>query len=224
MPVNRNNEAMAKYTWRPFEEARDWLRALDLKTGTEWKKWAKSKERPPTIPKGPWHIYQDKWINMGDWLGTGSIAPQNREYRAFEEARDFVRGLGLKSGKEWRAWAQTDAKPPDIPANPMQVYKDKWTTMGDWLGTGYVAHQNRTYRPFEQARDFVRGLGLTSMDEWKAWAASGARPADIPAYPAGVYKNQGWAGWRDWLGPRPSAPETHLSPTWNHEGRVARPP
>ena len=39
---------------------------------------------------------------MGDFLGTGSIAPQNRQYRSFQEARKFVRKLNFKKFEQWK--------------------------------------------------------------------------------------------------------------------------
>jgi hypothetical protein len=60
------------------------------------------------------------------------------------------------------------------------------------------------YQPFENARAFVRRLGLKSEEEWRAYKKSGNKPADIPAKPDHVYSKQdlqpGWSGWRDWLG------------------------
>jgi hypothetical protein len=38
---------------------------------------------------------------MGDWLGTGTIAPFNRVYRPYLKAKEFVNKLGLKSNEEW---------------------------------------------------------------------------------------------------------------------------
>ena len=35
--------------------------------------------------------------------------------------------------------------------------------------------------------------------EWRDYAKSGRKPADIPAAPHHVYANDGWAGWGDWL-------------------------
>jgi hypothetical protein len=55
------------------------------------------------------------------------------------------------------------------------------------------------WRPFEQARAYVRTLRHAGPAHYKAWAKSGERPADIPARPDWVYKDQGWSGWRDWL-------------------------
>ena len=38
---------------------------------TEWKKWAKSTERPENIPSNPNRVYKNEgWINSADWLGN----------------------------------------------------------------------------------------------------------------------------------------------------------
>ena len=79
---------------------------------------------------------------MGDWLGTGSIASNKRQYRPFKEARTFVRSLGLRSRAEWGQYckgglAGYEPKPEDIPTNPNQQYRDQgWIGIGDWLGYG----------------------------------------------------------------------------------------
>jgi superfamily II DNA or RNA helicase/SAM-dependent methyltransferase len=191
-----------QFNWRPFEEARTFVRSLGLKSQAEWVAWTKSNDRPDDIPAQPYRTYKDKgWVSYGDWLGTGSIAPQNRNYLSFEEARNFVHSQGLKSNDEWRTWSKSNARPHDIPGNPDQVYKDQgWTSWGDWLGTGTIASYNRTYRSFEEARAFAHSLGLKSQIKWGDWSNSGAKPDDIPRKPDQTYKNKGWLGWGDWLG------------------------
>jgi hypothetical protein len=68
---------------------------------------------------------------MGDWLGTGTIATLQREYRPFEEAREYIRKLGINTQEEWREYRKSDNKPPDIPANPNRTYKEEWKGWGD---------------------------------------------------------------------------------------------
>ena len=195
--------------WREFEEARTYVRSLGLKNHSEWAAWTKSDAKPDDIPADPRQVYKDKgWVSIGDWLGTGNIALFNRTYRPFEEARSFIHSLGLKSKSEWVAWSKSNAKPDDIPANPPQIYKNQgWVGWGDWCGTGTIASFNRTYRPFKEARTFVRSLALKSKTEWAEWFKSNAKPDDIPADPRHVYKNQGWVGWGDWLGTGTLAPK-----------------
>jgi hypothetical protein len=138
---------------------------------------------------------------MGDWLGTGTMAPRLREYKSFEEAREFVHKLKLKSGEEWKEYCKSGQKPVDIPSYPNQTYKkDGWKTMGDWLGSGSIANFLREYKSFEVARDYVHKLKLKSVKEWLEYCKSEQKPEDIPSNPDKTYKQNGWKGYGDWLG------------------------
>jgi superfamily II DNA or RNA helicase len=194
--------------WRLFNEARAFARSLNLKSEAEWYAYARTQKRPVDIPAVPKHAYaRDGWAGMGDWLGTGRIADQKRQYRTFKKARAFARGLDLKSETEWRAYIKSGKKPEDVPANPSRTYAEVgWAGMGDWLGTGTIAPYLREYRLFKKARAFVRGLGLKSQAEWNAYRKSGKKPADIPTNPYATYAEAGWAGMGDWLGTGTIAP------------------
>ena len=156
-----------------------------------------------------------KILNLISWdsltMTTGKGRKKN--WRPFEEAREFARGLGLTGRKKWLIWAKTVEKPEDIPASPPSVYKDKgWIDWGDWLGTGNTSPVNisnwaervgfiglESYLPFEEARAFVRKLGLKNSTEWTAWAKTSEKPDSIPADPVRVYKDN-WLGIGDWIG------------------------
>ncbi len=189
-------------SYLPFEAARSFARELGLKSRNEWVLWVRENSLPNDIPGTPSAAYKGKgWQGWGDWLGTGWISNRLREYRNFEDARLFARSLDLKSGKEWREWAKTAARPKDIPANPEGVFKDHgWCGWGDWLGTGYIAVTQRVYRSFPDARAFAHALKLSSKDEWGLWAAGPEKPQDMPVAPDHVYRQSGWLGWGDWLG------------------------
>ncbi len=188
-----------QYNWRSFKEARAFVHSLGLKNQAQWNIWAKSKERPQNIPSLPSRYYHDfGWVSWGDWLGNGRIANQNMVYRSFEEARTVVHNLRLKNQSAWRTWSKTSARPDDIPANPPGVYKGKgWISWGDWLNT---KNRKGEFLLFQEARSFAHTLKLKNLKEWKVWIKTEERPLNIPANPAGVYKNQGWKGWGDWLG------------------------
>src|SRR5215207_5696413 len=99
---------------------------------------------------------------------------KDKKWRPFEKAREFARGLDLKSEKEWLGWARTERKPHDIPICPDYVYKwNGWRGWGDWLGTGRVANQHRQWRSFEEAREYARSLGLKGQAEWTQYCKSG---------------------------------------------------
>ena len=83
--------------------------------------------------------------------------------------------------------------------------------MSDWLGNPEM-RAPVSWRSFEDARAFVRGLKLKSHAEWRTYVRtyvksgkrpsvkSGKRPSDIPSAPDEIYANAGWVDWSDWLG------------------------
>ena len=188
---------MRNIDWMPFEEARDFVHRLELKSFREWYLYSQGEmlekgTKPDDIPSAPQKVYKDKWISWRNWLGT--------EGRPFEKARAFVHKLKLKSNKEWRAYCRGDmpekgTRPLDIPSTPIATYKDEgWISWPDWLGT--------QWRPFEEARDFVHTLELKSSMEWYAYCRGdmpekGTKPLDISSSP---WANKGWISWPDWLG------------------------
>ena len=192
--------------WRSFGEARAFVRALGLKSQAAWYAYRGSGRRPADIPSNPNRAYASEWQGIGDWLGTGTVATFNRQYRSFAEARTFVRALGLKNQTAWYAYCRGGRKPDDIPSNPQNVYAGEWPGLGDWLGTGTIASRGRRWRSFTQARAFIRALELKNQAAWHSYSRSGKKPDDIPAAPERVYRDAGWQGIGDWLGTGTIAP------------------
>ena len=84
--------------YRPFKRARRFVRGLGLKSQAEWYDYCASGKKPLQIPSNPSNTYAGKgWVGVGDWLGTGTVAPFLRLYRSFKKARAFARSLGLNS-------------------------------------------------------------------------------------------------------------------------------
>jgi hypothetical protein len=119
-------------------------------------------------------------------------------HRPFEEAREFVRSLHLKSTKEWLKFTkgqmpEKGTLPSDIPANPCGAYRNKgWKGYGDWIGTGTISPRLRKFRSFEDARKFVHSLNLRTQDEWRKFCVGlmpekGTLPSDIPSSPFTIY-------------------------------------
>ena len=122
----------------PFEEARAIVRELGLKSHEQWHEWCIDEPRPANIPSDPsdCQAYKGEWVSWRDWLGYGEGEPKYDEFLAFEEAREIVRQLGLKSWDQWYAWSR-DHRPADIPSHPDQTYADEgWVSLANWLGYG----------------------------------------------------------------------------------------
>lgn len=191
-----------KRTWRPFSEARAFVRKLLLRNEHQWRAYCSGGEKPEDIPAHPSDAYRnDGWAGMGDWLGTGNAGPRHKKFKPFAEARDFARSLGLRTKRDWVSYLASGRKPANIPANPDASYRDKgWISFSDWLGTEHVPNRLKKMLPFSAAREFARSLSLSSVEEWRTYATSGKRPADLPGNPQEFYAENGWGGWGDFLG------------------------
>jgi len=100
--LGTNTIATSKRKFTSFQKTRKFVQTLNLKSRTDWEKFAKSKKRPLEIPYSPDRTYKNVgWISWGDFLGTNDVAPQLREYLTFNEARNYVRKLKLKDQNEW---------------------------------------------------------------------------------------------------------------------------
>ena len=160
MTYPKNRKPQNRYNWRSYEDAKKFVRSLDLKNENQWRVYCKSGKKPTDIPLTVARVYKKEWNSMGDWLGTGYVAPQKRQYRPFKEARKFAQSLNLKNRDEWNAFCKSDKKPDDIPSQPQMVYKKEWEGYGDWFGTGTIAIQVRSanYLPWPEAKIVYRRL------------------------------------------------------------------
>ena len=201
-----------KEEFLPFEEARAFVRNLNLENAEEWQRYYQGKLKnlikPKNIPWNPQIIYPNDFISLSDWIGGN--------WREFNEARKFARSLNLNGQIEWKLYCKGelegyDSKPSDIPSDPKTVYgEDLWINTADWLGTnrirrGATQAVEDIYFPYEEATKFVHTLGLANYDEWKEYIDDKfenlpPRPINIPKSPYFVYQNNGWRGWKEWLG------------------------
>ena len=195
-------DKLSHFNWLPFDEAREFVKSLNIKSYIDWKAYCNSGEKPKEIPRAPHSTYlHDGWISWADFLGEGNIATQKVRFLKFEEARDYVWGLGLIGKSEWENFRKKGLLPKEIPSTPSRTYKDNgWKGFGDWLGNGRTATHKREYRPFDEAKDYVNKLGLKNYQEWIQYINQEKIPKDIPSNPNLVYKNNGWNGYGDWLG------------------------
>jgi hypothetical protein len=188
--------------YRPFEDAREFARGLKLKNHFEWESYCKSGQKPADIPVAANLVYKvSGWESWGDWLGTGFISNNKKEFLPFKDAREFARGLKLKNLKEWQAYCKSGRKPADISTCPASTYENNgWSGWGDWLGTGNISSASLQFLPYEEAEKIVRKLGIKNVKDWIRHCKSGQNAANVPDSPDVSYKDKGWKGWGEWLG------------------------
>ena len=198
----------SKKNFKPFQEAKEFIKTLNFKTGTEFRDYLDSNEKLGDIPYHPEREYKGKgWIDVFDFIGMtkeeSKLYSKNKntaqKYLPFNEARKIVHDAKLKSQLEWAEYSKTK-RPNNIPGNPRVVYKKEWKSFGDWLGTGRIADQFKVFKTYKQAEEFVHKLSLKNQKEWGKYCKSGKLPIDIPKAPSRHYENNGWISWGDWFG------------------------
>ena len=134
---------------RPFEAARDFARALELKSWGEWLAYVRGERpdlpsKPANVPADPQACYRTTgWITWGDFLGNNKVAWHQVTWREFETAREFAQSLGLSGIQQWRSWIRSGKKPVDIPSNPEKAYHERWRGWSDWLGNKRTSPKQR---------------------------------------------------------------------------------
>ena len=199
--LGHNYISVAKREYLKFDDARDYVRSLSIKSQAEFEKFTKSKKFPTNIPKDPSGTYKNNgWIDWGDWLGSGFVIWSKRKWRPFEEAREYAKSLNLKSWKDWSNHTRGINFPKDIPKQPRIKYLDEgWISVGDWLGTGRIADHKKNYIDYNEAKKFARTLNLKSSTEWKEYIKT-HKLNNIPINVSRSYKDKGFKSWSDFLG------------------------
>ena len=193
-PVRRKKD----HNYLSYDEAKNLIRKLKITSTSKFQKFSKLNKIPNGIPKKPRRYYLDKgWISMGDFLGTGRIADQKREYLSFKEARSFIRALGLKSQKDWTNYKKDKNFPLNIPKKPGKVYKSNgWQGIRDWIGTTDL----KKYHHYDEAKKWALKNKIKTQREWK----KKLKPKYYPQNPERCleYKND-WVSWQDFLETKP---------------------
>lgn len=195
-----------------FEEAKKFVKQLNLRTKNEWIIYCKGKFtnlpiKPDNLPRDPDLRYREQWINWEDWL-LGSTNKVYGEWRVFDEAKKFIRKLGIKNTLDWKKYCKGELegyerKPNDIPSAPDTVYKKcGWVNYADWLGTKNIRKTKsiNILLPYKEAKKYMELKSIKSKNEWEEFVKSEHFPDFLPKEPQLHYQNKGWKSFDDYLG------------------------
>ena len=184
--------------YKSYNEAKKYAQSHKIKSMKQWYQHTKSKYFPKNIPVKVSNTYKNEWKGWGNFLGTGRVANQLKQYRSFIESKKYAKTHKIKSQKQWQQHTKSDKFPDDIPFNPRKVYKE-FVTMGDFLGTGRIAPQLRVFKPYQEAKKYGQSLKLNNQQQWRQHTKSKNFPKNIPKAPDEKYASE-WESWGDFLG------------------------
>ncbi|WP_341900742.1 IS66 family transposase [Fluviicola taffensis] len=190
------------FSFMPFEKARTYMRKLGLKNRDEYWKWSKSEKRPKTIPASPEKEYKyTGWIDLGDWLGTGNQGQQPKKRMTYEQAKTYIRSLGIKTQHEYYEWRKSGQRPETIPSDPSQAYITEFEGWGKFLGTDRIANQCKNYCTYTEAKTLLKPLHIRSMNHFRELYGLGFIPENIPKNPYAFYNRRNeWVSFADFHG------------------------
>ena len=181
--------------WRNYEDVKDYIRSLGIKTQKQFNEWRQAGGRPNDIPSRPDQVYQSEWVSWGEFLGTGNV--HKKKFRSYESAQALMKALGIKTQKQFYEWRRAGRRLDDIPSRPDQIYQPEWINWGEFLGTGNI--NKKKFRSYESAQALMKALGIRLKDQFNEWSQAGGRPNDIPSRPDQVYQSE-WINWGEFFG------------------------
>jgi hypothetical protein len=186
-----------------YDECSLFAQKNNILTRKQWGNFSKSSKRPENVPGSPWNFYkkQGTWISWIDFAGGGRIANQNREFKSFQDAREFVRSLKLKGTTEWKEYCKSHKQPDDIHSAPQILYKKEWKGWGDFLGTGTISNKNKSkyYLTWPEAQKEYQRLakeyGFRNGNDWRKFAKKNSKLLEklrIPKEPTIYTRERVW--------------------------------
>lgn len=127
----------------PYEDAQQFIQQFkEVTSQSKFNEWKKTNSQliPDWFPRDPEKVYKrlGQWVTgenggWGHFLGTGTIAAQNKKFMSLEEFKALCRSLNFKKYDDLFYWLRSKNRPSNVPTNPYKIYKG--LCIQDLLGT-----------------------------------------------------------------------------------------
>lgn len=197
-----------------YNEAKQYLITVEprITNQSEYREWASSGNKPLNIPANPNEFYgkTGEWVSLNDYLSIITYhlpSTSDKWFLPYHEAMEYVQSITPKITMidEFIKWASSGNRPANIPSNPSRTYRkdNSWVSWGEFLGTGKIARADRVYLPYDEVKSYVNSIGIKSYSDYRDWAITPNRPANIPSNPNRTYHKE-WEGWCVFLNYQPT--------------------
>jgi len=191
--------------YKTYNQAKEIIKKYNLKSQNDHKIFASknkkffNQNKIPTFPGG-YYGKRKSWISWGDYLGTGKVADQYKNFYSYEKAKKFIKPFNLKNTKDWIKFSQSKKRPEYIPASPRDTYLNNgWKGFGDFLGFGISEKYVKLYS-YNEAKKVNKNLKILSSSDYRERKKNRTISPRLPYKPNIIYKSEGWISWGDYLG------------------------
>ena len=149
-----------------YKDAKNYIKKYKLKNSVEWAKFTSKSTFPKNLPKHPDYTYKKDFEGWPIFLNS-TKAIKRGAFKSYKKAKIFAQKLRLKNRGEWWSKAKNGELPIDLPATPNEVYKKEWESWGVFLGTGFIAHSERKYLNFNDAKKLLSKYKIKSNTHYR---------------------------------------------------------
>tara|TARA_Y100000590_G_C15732323_1_gene1017457 strand:- start:234 stop:3980 length:3747 start_codon:yes stop_codon:yes gene_type:complete len=188
----------------PYDEAKIFIQQVTwngrrITSGPIYRAWAKTEQRPAGMPANPEREYKGRgWKTDGtgwmDFLGTENVANKNKEFWSFKKCKEWLHKHDDVNGqKAFYEGKKNGTIPKKIPASYRTIFKDEFTTDGDFFGTGNIAARDKFIdAPVfsiakKQYQKIAVDFEIKTFTEWKNRIDEIKLPSNLPPHPGSVY-------------------------------------
>jgi len=144
-----------------YDEAKKAIRSMKNppRTRAEYSQMAKQGLLPEGVFKNPYAYKGKGFVSLGDLLGTGTVAPQNRIFLSQEEAMEAIQSMDEPptTQLEYFQAAKDGALPGGVPSDPRTVYGKEFVGYRKFLGVHRLHGVSRIELRLRAELEFVFG-------------------------------------------------------------------
>ena len=192
-------DKVAVVNFRKYEDAKKYVQQKKIYYLKDFRKLKIQNKIPKDIPYNPNQVYIDKWVDWGNFLGTGRVHNKNKKFISYKEVKKLVRSHNIKISADYYSFYKSYENKHLIPAIPNRSYKNKgWKNWIDFLGTNRGVSSE--YLNYTDARKIAKKLKCKSLSEYIIIGKKNKLPYGLPKYPGKRVYGKDWVSLGDFLG------------------------
>ena len=132
--LGTNYVATFNRKYENYYKVKKFIQTKKIKSAKDYGIKKRKKLLPDNFPFSPERQYKE-WKSWGDFLGTGNIANQSRNFYTYYEAQKIVEKSKLRTNKDFHKRKKSGDFNVRMPSNPDGAYKNKgWVSWPKFLG------------------------------------------------------------------------------------------